>query len=94
MSDVYFDEENKKIRYNFQNNFKPKGMAGLLIKWGIVNDEKTAQILLLVIAIIFMATSVFITFNFLLPQSNSVPSSNQNTQNPLKDKIERNRLKQ
>ena len=60
--------------YNFgeQNNVNTyqdpgaKGMAGMLIKWGIAKDTKTAEIILLCISLIFFGITAFLIYrNFL-----------------------------
>jgi len=37
-----------------------KGMAGLLIKWGIAKDTKTAETILLVFALILIGISIYL----------------------------------
>jgi hypothetical protein len=54
--------------YNFgeQNNVNTyqdpsaKGMAGLLIKWGIAKDVKTAETILLIFALVLIAISIYL----------------------------------
>jgi len=60
MSDVKFDEENYTSNSYPTGNREVKGFAGLLIKTGIVKDEKWANIVLIVIALISFVTSLII----------------------------------
>jgi hypothetical protein len=54
--------------YNFgeQNNVNTyqdpgaKGMAGLLIKWGIAKDVKTAETILLIFALVLIGISIYL----------------------------------
>lgn len=78
MSNVDF-EENFKSSNNSQQGFsEPKGLSGLLIKTGIVSNAKSAEIVLLVIAIASFAASIYIAISFLFPSSPT--ASNENPQ--------------
>ena len=37
-----------------------KGMAGMLIKWGIAKDVKTAETILLIFALVLIAISIYL----------------------------------
>jgi hypothetical protein len=37
-----------------------KGMAGLLIKWGIAKDVKTAETILLIFALVLIGVSIYL----------------------------------
>jgi hypothetical protein len=62
-----------------------KGMIGLLIKWGIVNDAKTANLVLLGMAVLFFGISIYLAYAFLIPPK--APVGNGAGLNPLQERI-------
>jgi hypothetical protein len=91
MSDVDFGEKFSSNSF-VQSDFEPRGLVGLLIKWGIAKDNKTAEIILLIMAVLFFGISIYITVNFLLPQDQTGSYNKTNSLNPLQERIEQRRL--
>lgn len=58
MEGYNFGEQN-----NLANSYQDqdaKGMAGLLIKWGITKDVKTAETILLIFALVLIGISIYL----------------------------------
>jgi hypothetical protein len=86
MSQVDFEESrNNSFSYSYQNQ-ESKGLIGLLIKWGIVNDAKTANLVLLGMAVLFFSISIYLAYAFLIPPKAPVVNGFDTT-NPLRDRI-------
>ncbi len=62
-----------------------KGMVGLLIKWGVTDNAKTANLILLAIALAFFGISIYLAVAFLIPPKPPVRNGAQN--NPLTDRV-------
>lgn len=76
MSDVDFGEGLNAGGFSspYQNP-ETKGMPGLLIKWGIAKDANTANIVLLITALVFFGISIYLSVAFLLPPKAPVGSA-------------------
>jgi hypothetical protein len=87
MSTVDFGEAQNTGGFakSYQNP-EDKGMVGLLIKWGVTDNAKTANIILLIIALAFFGLSIYLSLAFLIPPS--APAANTaDIGNPLRDRI-------
>jgi hypothetical protein len=83
MSNIQFEEGYNQVNAKYYNNASgDRGMVAWLIKKGIVKDEKTAQIVLLVVAVICFGLA------FYLMTKNSGPASNPNTLNNSSNNIQ------
>lgn len=51
------EQNNSTVSYQDPN---AKGMAGLLIKWGVAKDVKTAETILLIFALILIGVSIYL----------------------------------
>ena len=58
MDGYQFGEQNNSVASYQDPN--AKGMAGMLIKWGIAKDVKTAETILLVFALVLIAISIYL----------------------------------
>jgi len=58
MEGYQFGEQNNSVSTYQDPN--AKGMAGMLIKWGIAKDVKTAETILLVFALVLIAISIYL----------------------------------
>ncbi len=61
MTDIQFDTENEFARPAAQSA-GPKGLTKLVMKWGLAKDEKTAQYVLLGIAIVAILITLWLLF--------------------------------
>jgi hypothetical protein len=57
MDGYNFGEQNNVNTYQDPN---AKGMAGMLIKWGIAKDVKTAETILLIFALVLIGISIYL----------------------------------
>lgn len=63
MSSVQFEEDNSYNQNSFSSsNQGPKGLTKLVIKFGFAKDEKQAQYVLLGVAVLMIAVSLFLVF--------------------------------
>jgi len=58
MEGYQFGEQNNSAAAYQDPN--AKGMAGMLIKWGIAKDVKTAETILLIFALVLIAISIYL----------------------------------
>lgn len=58
MDGYQFGEQNNSVMSYQDPN--AKGMAGLLIKWGVAKDVKTAETILLIFALILIGVSIYL----------------------------------
>lgn len=88
MSNVDFGEGQNTGGFSRQyQNPEAKGMVGLLIKWGVTDNAKVANIILLVIALAFFGISVYLAVAFLIPPKAPV-GDGADIANPLRDRID------
>ena len=59
MEGYQFGEQNNNSYQPIQDP-NARGMAGLLIKWGIAKDVKTAETILLIFALVLIAISIYL----------------------------------
>jgi hypothetical protein len=59
MTEYQFGEQNNNSYQPIQDP-NTRGMAGLLIKWGMAKDVKTAETILLVFALVLIAISIYL----------------------------------
>jgi len=60
MSNIQFEEGYNQVNTKYYNNASgDRGMVAWLIKKGIVKDAKTAQIVLLIIALLFFVMAFY-----------------------------------
>jgi len=87
MSTVDFGEAQNTGGFakSYQNP-ESKGMVGLLIKWGVVDNAKTANIILLIIALAFFGISIYLAVAFLIPPKAPVGNGAE-INDPLRDRI-------
>ena len=57
MSNVQFEDQN-----NSYTVAKKKGLSAMVISWGLAKDEKGAQVVLLIIAVLAVAVGIFFMF--------------------------------
>lgn len=70
---VQFDEEQFTTpTYGFDE--EPKGMSGLLMRWGIAKDQSGANIILLILAVVFVILTIFV---FAFSGGGSKPTSGE-----------------
>lgn len=72
MSNLQFDDKDEGLNYKYTPNTQ-KGMVGWLIKKGIAPNQKVAEIILIVAAVIIFGASLVI-FN----RRNSTPTQSPN----------------
>jgi hypothetical protein len=58
MDGYQFGEQNNTVTSYQDPN--AKGMAGMLIKWGIAKDVKSAETILLIFALVLIAISIYL----------------------------------
>lgn len=58
MEGYQFGQQNNNVSSYQDPN--AKGMAGLLIKWGIAKDVKTAETILLIFALVLIGISIYL----------------------------------
>jgi len=59
---VQFDEQNFSQMQN--SNFgQPKGISAKLINWGIAKDQKSANVVLIVVLILALVLTLFLIFS-------------------------------
>ena len=87
MSNVDFGEgQNTGGFSRAYQNPEAKGMVGLLIKWGVTDNAKVANLILLAIALVFFGISVYLSYAFLMPPKAPVNQAGD-IGNPLRDRI-------
>jgi len=67
MSNVQFQDQN-----NVYTVAKKKGLSAMVIKWGLAKDEKGAQVVLLIIAVVAILIGGFFAFS-----GNATPGDGQ-----------------
>lgn len=60
MEQVQFEEENINFNYNMQQKKQGFSFPGFLLKKGIAKNEKQANVILLVLAILFLFISMLL----------------------------------
>ena len=86
MSNVDFGEgQNTGGFSRAYQNPEAKGMVGLLIKWGVTDNAKVANLILLAVALVFFGISVYLSYAFLIPPKAPVGNGAE-LNNPIRDK--------
>lgn len=59
MDGFNFEESNSSNRFSAENP-EEKGMAGMLVKWGIAKTYKQGETMLLIFSLVLIAVSIYI----------------------------------
>jgi hypothetical protein len=89
MSQVDFGESKNNTFSPVYQNPETKGMVGLLIKWGVTDDVKIANFILLGMSLFLFGASVYLSYSFIFPPKVSVQLTDESN-NPLRQRIDQN----